>query len=416
MANQLLTTQLTTRESLMILANNLVAIPRMYRDLDQEFGKRGGKVGDTIYVRKPPRFLGRDGQAFSPEALTDTSVPVAINQQSGVDFDFSTQEEFLSLDMFRTRYLMPAMESLTNKLDFRALQTMALNTPNNVGTIGTVPGLSSTDAFQIYAAAGQKLDEMGFPMKGDRTIILTPSMRTGYLAYTKQFFNPSGGLSKQWQEAQISNALGYEWYVDQNLPTLTVGTLGGTPAVNGAGQTGSTLLINGASNSITNWAQAGDIITIATVFAVNPQSRVSTGALQQFTVQQAANSDGSGNVTLSIFPAIQPTGQFQNVTQSPGNGALISVYGANAAGQAAISAASTPQAILFHKQAFTFVSFPGKVPQGVNSASVENDPDTGVSLRFVQIFDGYRDAWVNRFDVYYGIAPLYPEGACRINS
>ena len=98
MANQLLTNQELTQYTLMILSNNTVAIPEMTRDLDQEFGKKGNKIGDTIYVRKPARFVGRDGAGYQAESLTDTQVPVTINQQSGVDFQFSTAELYLSLD------------------------------------------------------------------------------------------------------------------------------------------------------------------------------------------------------------------------------------------------------------------------------------------------------------------------------
>jgi hypothetical protein len=158
------------------------------------------------------------------------------------------------------------------------------------------------------------------------------------------------------------------------------------------------------------------VISIAGVFAVNPQNRNSTGSLQQFVVQATANSDSGGNSTLSIMPAMVPSGQFQNVTATPASGALINVYNTAAAGQSALSGVSTPQGLLFHRQAFAFVSFPGDVPEGVDMGYEDRSADVGVSLRFVRIWDGYRDQWVNRFDVYYGIAPLYMEGACRISS
>lgn len=417
MANQLLTRQEITRESLMVLENNLVFPPKFYRDLDQEFGKKGGKIGDTIYVRKPPRVIGRDGQAFSAEAMTDTQVPVTINQQSGVDFEFSTAELYLSLDDIRNRYLEPFMISIANKIDLRCGQVAYQNTANLVGTAGTVPGLSGTDAFLVYSQAGQKLDEMGFPRKRGRTLVITPGMETGWLTYAKQFFNPQNLLAQQWKDGMPADrALGADWFIDQNVPTHVIGALGGTPAVNGAGQTGSTIITDGWSNSITGLLTVGDVLTFAGVFAVNPQSRVSTGALQQFVVQAIAASDGSGNSTITIAPAMVPTGQFQNITGSPADNALISVFGVAAAGQSAIAGISTPQGLMFHRQAYAFVSFPGDVPKGVDMGGEERSDDIGVSLRFVRIFDGFRDMWINRFDVYYGIAPLYMEGGVRVAS
>lgn len=414
MANQLLTRQEITWDSLEILENNTVIVPNFYRDLDKEFGKKGGKIGDTIFVRKPPRFIGRDGQAYSPEGLTDTEVPVTINQQSGVDFEFSSAEKYLSLDDFRRRYLEPAMISLANKLDYRCANMAMLNTANFVGSVGTTPGLSGSDAFLTYSTAMQRLDEMGFPMKGDRRVlVINPAMRTGWLDYSKQFFNPQDSLTKQWKTGQVDNALGPRWFVDQNINVAVVGAPGGTPEVDGATQTGTSINVKGMT-ATTGTFLAGDIVQFAGVYAVNPQSRQSTGSLQDFVVQANLTADGSTNGALQILPAIVPSGQFQNVSASPADSALISLYHVAAAGQSAIAGVSTAQGLLWTREAYAFVSFPGDVPDGVDMGMSENSTEIGVSLRFVRIFDGYRDQWVNRFDVYYGIAPLYAEGGVRI--
>jgi P22 coat protein - gene protein 5 len=414
--NQILTRQEITWESLEVLENELNVLPNFYRDLDQEFGKKGGKIGDTIYVRKPPRAVGRDGQAYQPEGMTDTQVPVTINQQSGVDFEFSSAEKFLSIDDFRNRYLEPYMISLANKLDLRCALTAQQNTANGVGTPGTPPGLSSTDAFYIYAQAGQRLQEEGFNLKPDPVAVITPAMRTAWLDFNKAFFNPTGDISKQWKTGQVSNALGYRWFIDQNMPTQVIGALGGTPAVVGGGQTGTSINTNGWSDSIAGLLNIGDVISFANVFAVNPQSRQSTGTLRNFVVQAPAASSGTGTSTLTILPAIVPSGQFQNVTNSPAAGGLINVYGTAAAGQSALSGLSSPQGLVWTKQAYAFVSFPGDVPEGVDMGMEDRSSDIGVSLRFVRIWDGYRDQWVNRFDVYYGVGILYMEGGCRIFS
>lgn len=427
MANQLLTTQEITFEQLDVLSNNVVVVPNMYRDLDQEFGKKGGKIGDTIFVRKPARGAVRDGQAYQPIGMVDSEVPVTINQQTGVDFEFSTAERFLSLDDLSERYLMPYMTSLANVLDFRAANTMMINTANLVGTVGTVPGLSGSDSFLIYSQADQKLTEMGFPQdktkfRRNRNLVINAAMRTGWNTYSKAFFNPQDSLKKQWKTGQIDNALNMDWMVDQNVPVQTIGTLGGTPAVSGAGQTGTSINISGCTASVTGFLNVGDVITYTGamgvgVYAVNPQPpHQSTGALQDFVIQQTINTDGSGLATLVHLPAIVPSGLMQNVSNSPGNGALISVYHVAAAGQSALSGVSSTQGMLWTRQAFAFVSFPGEVPNGTDMAMEKRDPDTGLSIRFVRDFDNVRDIFTNRTDIYWGAAPMYPEGAVRIAS
>jgi len=75
---------------------------------------------------------------------------------------------------------------------------------------------------------------------------------------------------------------------------LPMGTAGGTPLVNGAGQTGSTLTVDGASAGSTGWLLAGDYFQLGSG---------STSTLHMVT--QDADADGSGNVTLEIFPEIR---------------------------------------------------------------------------------------------------------------
>jgi hypothetical protein len=342
-------------------------------------------------------------------------VPITINQQSGVDMEFSSAEKYLSIDDMKRRYLDKAGLSIANKLDLRGAQMAVQNTSNLVGTVGTTPGLS-TDAFQVYSDAGRLLVEGGFPKNDNYHMAITAKAEVGWNTYTKAFFNPSGGLSKQWQTGQISNALGYKWFVDENMPTQTIGALGGTPVVDGANQTGTSINTRGWSNSITGLLNVGDVISYPSIFTVNPQSRLSTGTPFSQVVQAIASSDGSGLCTLSLFPALVPSGQYQNCTGSPADGALISVYGVAAAGQGAIAGQATRQMLLWHPEAFAFMSFPGDVPDGVDMGSVATDDQTGVSLRFVRVFDAYRDQWVCRFDVYYGASPLYTEGAVRITT
>jgi hypothetical protein len=72
------------------------------------------------------------------------------------------------------------------------------------------------------------------------------------------------------------------------------GSAGGTPVVNGASQTGSSLVIDGATPSQTGWLLAGDYIQLGT-----------GGDARLYMVTDDVNSDGSGNVTIPIWPDLQ---------------------------------------------------------------------------------------------------------------
>ena len=72
------------------------------------------------------------------------------------------------------------------------------------------------------------------------------------------------------------------------------GVATGTPIVNGAGQTGGELDITGATTSTTGWLLAGDYIQLG-----------SAGTSTLHKVLADANSDGSGNVTVDIWPHLR---------------------------------------------------------------------------------------------------------------
>lgn len=408
MANTLLTTQEITFETLMILKNQLKFAANVHRGYDDQFGVAGRKIGATLNIRKPPRFVGRTGQAVNLEGLTDTFVPLTLNTQFGVDFEASSSEMKLSIDDFRNRYLQAAAAAIANKIDRDGLLMAYQSTANLVGVAGTTP-----NAFLTYAQAGQKLDEMAAPDDDRRYIVINPAARVNIVDALKGLFQDSAQISRQYKTGKMGIAAGFEWYMDQNVVTHTIGTfVAASPQVAGGGQTGSSLITKG-------WT-AGDILNVGDIFtlgaantnnAVNPQSRQSTGSLQQFVVTAPFLAVGAGgNDTIQIFPPIIPSGQFQNVSQSPSNNDAVNVW----QGTTSPSAKATPQNMAWHESAFTLATVDLEVPGGIDLGYAARDKDTGVSLRFIRQYVATTDQWVSRFDVLYGWAPLYPELACRI--
>lgn len=403
MANTLLTTQEITFETLMILKNTLKFAANVHRGYDDQFAVKGRKIGATLNIRKPPRFIGRTGQAVNLEGLTDTFVPLVLNTQFGVDFEASSSEMALSIDDFKNRYLMAAAAAIANKIDRDGLflyQTVA----NTVGVAATTP-----NSLLTYLQAGQKLDEMGCPDDDRRCMIINPAARVGIVDALKGLFQDSSQISRQYKTGKMGTSAGLEWYQDQNVITHTVGTYVGTPQVSGGGQTGTTLITKGWT--LADALNVGDWFTIDTVYAVNPQSRQSTGSLQQFVVTAPFVAvGGGGNDNITIFPPIIPSGQFQNVTNSPANSGNINVW----QGTTSPSGKVTPQNLCFHESAFTLACVDLEVPGGVDLGYSARDKETGIALRFIRQYVASTDQWISRFDVLYGYAPLYPELACRI--
>ncbi len=402
MANQLLTISMITRESLRILENNLVFSKFVRRDFDDSFGRAGAKIGTVLNIRKPPRYTGRVGQGLQIEDATETSVPLVLNTQRGVDIAFTSQDLALSIDDFSDRFIKPAIANVANFMDFDGL-AQYLNVYNTIGTPGTVP-----NALLTYLQAGQRMDEEAAPRDNQRSLVISPAMQAVIVDTLKGLFHESTEIDRQYLEGTMGKTIGFKWSMDQNVRVQTIGVLGGAPVVNLAGQTGNTLNTSGWTAVALQRLNVGDVFTIDGVYAVNPQNRQSTGSLRNFVVTAPGSSDGGGLMAISISPAITVTGPFQTVTASPANLAALNIYGA--------ASTSTPQGLAFHKDAFAMGSADLPLPGGVDMAARVNDKQLGLSIRLVRAYDINTDRFPCRLDILYGWTTLYAELACRVAS
>lgn len=402
MPNALLTIGMITRESLRVLENNLTFAKKVNRQYDDRFGVDGAKIGTVLNVRKPPQYLGRTGQALSIEDATETQVPVTLNTQFGVDIQFSSQDLALSIDDFRDRFIKPAIATVANRIDRDGL-LLHQQVWNSVGTPGTTP-----NAILTYLLAGVKMDDDATPMDGLRCVVITPLMQATIVDALKGLFQQAAEIAEQYRKGMMGTAAGFEWYMDQNVSTHTVGSLLGTPLVNGASQTGSSIVTDGWTVSSSGVLLKGDVIQFASVNHVNPQSRQDNSVLQDFVVTANVDSDGSGDATVPVQPDLTTSGAFQTVTGSPANNAVITINGA--------ANTVTPQGLAFHRDAFTLASADLPLPRGVDMAAQVSDKQLGLSIRMVRAYDINQDQFPCRLDILYGWAALRPELACRINA
>jgi hypothetical protein len=400
MANTLLTISQITKESLMVLENNLTFAKGVNREYDDQFAQSGAKIGDTLNIRKPARYLGRTGTAIAIEDHTETSVPLQLNTQTGVDISFTSKDLALSIDEFSDRIIKPAMATIANKIDRDGLM-LYQQVANSVGTPGTIPTLLKT-----YLQAGAKMDYEGTPRDKNRSVVIDPSAQVEIVDSLKSLFQSGDQISKQYESGNMGIGAGFKWSMDQNIVNHTIGALGGTPLVNGASQSGAALLVKGWTAAAAPRLKQGDVFTIAGVFGVNPQSRQSTGQLRQFVVTADVSSDAGGLSSVGIFPAIVTSGAFQTVTAAPADSAAITVFGA--------AGTVTPAHLAYHKNAFTFASADLQLPKGVDMAARVSDKQLGMSARMVRAYNISTDQFPCRFDVLYGWKAIYPELACRI--
>lgn len=401
--NTLLTISMITNEAARVLSNNLVLAKRVNRDYDSDFGVQGAKIGQTLNVRKPIRPTTRTGPVVDIQAANETYAPLTFTDPLGVDFAFTSSEMTFSIDDFSNRFIKPAMVQLANKVDSLGYALMD-RVYNEVGTPGTP--LTAANARSAILQAAAKLYDNDAPVgDGQLTFINSPDFNAILSDSNSSLFNPSKEISDIYTKGMQGEFGGFEHFMSQNVRAHVNGTYGGTPVVNGAGQTGSSLVTDGWTATTTS-LNPGDIFTIQNVYMVNPQTRLPLAKLQQFTVLSKSTTDGAGNSTLNISPAIIPSGQLQNVTASPADNATIVVAGA--------SQSAYTQSLGFHKDAFMLANKELVVPSGVERASYMKDPMTGVGVRVVQQYDVRTDQFITRFDTMVAWAVLYEQLAVRL--
>lgn len=409
MANTLLTTSIIAAEALVILNNNLVTADLVHRAYEDEYDKKinGYKPGSTITIRKPTQFTVRSGAVASSQDVVEGTTSIVVNSQRGIDFEFTSTELTLSIGELSERVIKPAMVRLANEVD-KDLQSLYNKVWNWVGTPG-----QTVNSFSDFSLAPQRLDEMAVPVD-QRAGTLAPA---DYWATAVTLSN----LSAQAQTAETAlrrarlGMLGnVDTYMTQNVQTHTVGTKAGTPLVAGAAQATTYALTKDTNTQNINtdgWSnssailKAGDILTFASVFAVNPVTKATLPYLQQFVVNADVSSDGAGLATISISPAIIASGAFQNVSAGPADNAAITVSGSASTGYL--------QNMVFHKNAFALAMVPMEVPQG--AVNVSRKSMNGLNVRVVPFYDGTNDISKWRLDILYGVKAINPHLATRLS-
>jgi len=407
MSNSLLTDSIIVKESLMELKNQLGFTKNVNRQYDEKFAVEGAKIGDTINIRKPSRYEVTDGAVLNVQDSVDQSVALQLDTQQHVGMGFSSKDLTLSVDAFKERYIKPAVTALANKVDYTGFAAMYKQVYSSVG----VPSASAFPSdLKGFLAAKQKLAELGAPVS-DLTAIVNPATEASLVHGLKGLFQSSEQIAKQYEKGVMGYAAGSKFVMSQNVAQHTIGALGGTPLVNGTTAAGATTIVtDGWTAAAATRLKKGDVITIADVYAVNPQTRQSTGALAQFVVTADTASDGSGNLTIPIDRAIYASGQYQNVNALPIDNAAITVFG-HASSYANVVA---PQNMVFHKDAFVLGCADLILPKGMHMAARASDPESGLSIRLVSGYDIVNDRMNSRLDILYGWKCVYPEFACRV--
>jgi len=397
MSNSILTIDMITRKALEILENNLVLTRNVNRQYDDSFAVEGAKIGSTLRIRLPDRALVTDGAALQVQDDNEQFTTLTVANQKHIGVNFTSAELTMQLDDFAERVLKPRISQLASSIDAdvaNAYKTIG----NTVGTPGTTPSTSL-----VLLQAQQKLNENAAVMS-PRYATVNPAANAGLVEGMKGLFNPTDTISKQFKNGMMgTGVLGFEEInMSQSIKQHTTGTRAATGTVTGAAVTSegaSTLTLTvGSGETIA----VGDVFTIADCYAVNPQTRESTGSLFQFVA--LASSTTTTTATVTVAPMYSASHALATMSSLPATAKAVVFVGA--------ASSQYAQNLVYHKDAITFATADLLLPQGVDMAAraVHN----GISLRVVRQYDINNDRLPCRIDVLYGFSTIRPQMGCRI--
>jgi len=399
-SNSILTIDMITRKALEILENNLVLTRNVNRQYDDSFAVEGAKIGSTLRIRLPDRALVTDGAALQVQDDNEQYTTLSVASQKHIGVNFTSAELTMQLDDFAERVLKPRISQLASSIDADVANAYKA-IGNSVGTPGTTPGTSL-----VLLQAQQKLNENAAIMS-PRYATVNPAANAALVEGMKGLFNPTDTVSRQFKNGMMgTGVLGFdEINMSQSIKQFTTGTrTNGTVTTTVAAEGTSVISLSGLGANAT--LKAGEVFTIANVYAVNPQTRESTGSLAQFVVTADAVANGSGvAATVNVYPAIySPANALATVNSFPQSSAAVTFLGA--------ASTQYAQNLVYHKDAITFATADLLLPQGVDMAarSVHN----GISLRVVRQYDINNDRMPCRIDVLYGYSAIRPQMACRV--
>jgi hypothetical protein len=400
MSNSILTIDMITRKALEILENNLVLTRNVNRQYDDSFAVEGAKIGSTLRIRLPDRALVTDGAALQVQDDNEQYTTLSVASQKHIGVNFTSAELTMQLDDFAERVLKPRISQLASSIDAdvaNAYKTIG----NTVGTPGTTPSTSL-----VLLQAQQKLNENAAVMS-PRYATVNPAANAGLVEGMKGLFNPTDTVSKQFRNGMMgTGVLGFdEVNMSQSIKVHTCGSRDATAATTVkttvATQGQATIVLTQAS--VTTTIAAGDVFTVADCYAVNPQTRETTGSLFQFVALAAATAV-AGDWTVTVAPIYTSAHALATVDSFPTSGKTVTFVGT--------ASTQYAQNLVYHKDAITFATADLLLPQGVDMAAraVHN----GISLRVVRQYDINNDRMPCRIDVLYGYSTIRPQMACRM--
>ncbi len=418
MAN-LLTSQIISKETLMQVENALILGKRVDSSYSDKFGKQDAQIGTSYDIRRPILTnvqINNMAYVAANANVTETKVNLALGTTLTTPMSFTDTDLAFKVEKFSDRFVKPATTVIAARIDAMiadALSNAGLYGQSVQTGAGWVVGAYGTAlTTPTVLQAKQILLDAACPDDGDIYAVLTPKANAELAAAQVTLFNAQKAISDIYSKGYIGEFAGVEFSTSQSLVAHTNGNqatlaIGAGSAVLTAGwaETG-TFTVTTTTGAI----NAGDVFTVAGVYAVNPLTKAVTSNLQQFTVVTSA---AIGVTSLTVSPAPITGGEYQNISTTVASKTAALVGAAGATGQ---------ESLMFHKKAIAFASPELVLPKAssFDMAEYVRSEEVEFGIRFLRGYDivgaSGSVGFVSRLDTIFGVKIIRPEWCIRIRN
>lgn len=328
----------------------------VHRDYSKEFVK----VGDTITVRKPAKFVAKNFTGEVEEQdISEGSVPVKMDRYRDVTVNVTSKEMTLDIKDFSEQVITPALSAIAQAVDIDLLTV-------GIEKAGSKVAVSNTPTIVDVANVAKALDKKKAPRDNNRNLVL--AVDTLYKYNTLDNFAKVcyKGDSEALKEAEIGKVYTMNTFMSQNTPENASATPGTATAYKVTCTKGATQFTVSGGTAATGTIKAGDkLIVNGYLFEVAEDLTLASGA-------------GTLKVTEKIPFAL-----------SEATDAMI-INKAHSLG--------------FHRNGLALVTRQLELPQGAAKAAIASAD--GLAVRVVFDYDSNTKTDKISFDIIYGIKEL----------
>ncbi|MBJ8495547.1 P22 phage major capsid protein family protein [Acinetobacter nosocomialis] len=369
------------------------------------------RSNNTIWRPMPYIATSYDGmdQTGNFKDKTQLSVPATIGYKKSSPWILDAQE--LRDQLQENRLGDAAKQKLASDINVAVTKVASLQ-----GTL-VVKRTGAATGFDDVALADAIMNEQGIPMNDRRIALATRDYNSmaGDLAKRQ---NVVGKVQTAYDRAYIGDVAGFDAFkLDYSerlgAATATGVTIGAAnqfyvPKATSTAASGEVGNVDNRYQTITvavtgGALKEGDAFTITGVESVHQITKQATGQLKTFRIVKV-NSPTSVVISPAIISAqggSEAEKQYQNVSATPANGAVITM----------LNTATAYANPFWHRDAIELIPARYAVPTNAGAAVLRATTDQGIELVFQKQYDINTMKTKYRLDTMFGVVMVNPEMA-----